>query len=190
MKCVIVVEGKLDELLVSNALKTEPKLKGKFKLAVAGGKSSAISLARSYLASTSAAVAILLDADTIEEGKIGEERDSTAYLLASVAASERFKVVLSVPTIEVVLFSDRALARSIFKRQFTDVDWIKAETSPKRFLAELGFPAKDGLVTKIARLLKGKDIHACLQIPPLSEIRDFILDSSMGRHSLTAAISS
>ena len=117
MTSLVILEGKLDEIIVSRILDSDPQLRGRFLTAVAGGRSSAISLARSYLVTGDQRLALVLDADMTDLEKVAAEQALVADLLEGMAVPERFIVLMVVPEVEALLFFDRGFAETVFASQ-------------------------------------------------------------------------
>lgn len=83
-----------------------------------GGKSSAMSLAKSLAVSRVARVAVLVDADTRDPRQIDEQRRTFSDLQGSAAGLTR--LFLAVPTLEEELFPDMETFAKIFRVAFTD----------------------------------------------------------------------
>src|SRR2546423_11003177 len=101
MKAQIVTEGETDRVLLTHLLRIAAA-EADFEVRAAGGRSAAISLAKSLLRRAAPAVALVVDADTVDDRRIREEysllRDS---MTEATASSQRpYAVILMVPEIE------------------------------------------------------------------------------------------
>jgi len=177
MKALIITEGKLDQLLLEGILKTHPRLRGRYTIVVGGGESSAASLARSYLATSDARVALIADADTNDPDEVPRKHAALSDALGAVAAADRYLVLLAVPEIEIILFADRELAESLFDRKLNASDWAEARNNPKLMLGKLmqGTPTRIINLSKLAHLLLHHDLKPFLQLPLIKAIENFVL---------------
>jgi hypothetical protein len=105
MKAYVVTEGAYDAALVPRAL-TSAGLEN-VHVAAAGGRSSAVSLARSILRSRRRPVALVMDADTTDPTRVREQAQVLSDLVFSdgVSGSTKsasFRVFLAVPVMESV----------------------------------------------------------------------------------------
>jgi FlaA1/EpsC-like NDP-sugar epimerase len=128
IQAYIVTEGQFDANLLKRLLSAQ--LEKNVVFVVGAGSSDAQSLARSILAVKHRAVALVLDADTVDIESIKERVGLNQDLLRYASAGTPFKVFLAVPTIEIILFQDRALLEQLTQHKFTDVEWAQAEFVP------------------------------------------------------------
>lgn len=164
MKSLIITEGGLDQVLLDGILRAEPRLRGRYATVAAGGESSAISLARSYLATSDARVALIADADTRDPDEVPRKQSALAGTLGAVATADRYLVLLAVPAIEILLFADRELAECLFDRKMADAEWADAQTNPKLALGKLiqGTSTRVINLSKVERLLRRHDLKTLL----------------------------
>lgn len=137
MKRIIVTEGECDKLLLTKALRV---IRGipTFEADVGSGRSSAISMAQSYLAVTDARVGLVVDADTTSEEEIMEKDAFLRGLLSYVSAPERFDVFQAVPSVEVCLFQiPKVKTERLLGRKIPEEQWIRGRFEPKKVLLEL-----------------------------------------------------
>jgi hypothetical protein len=137
MKRIIVTEGEYDKLLIAKVLRT---IRGvpSFETDSGGGRSSAISMAQSYLAVTEARVALVVDANTTFEEEVKEKEAFLRGLLSYVSAPERFGVFQAVPSVEVCLFQiPKSKTERLVGRKISEEQWIRGRFEPKKVLLEL-----------------------------------------------------
>jgi hypothetical protein len=177
MKSLIVTEGKLVQLLLEGILRSEPRLRGRYKVVAGGSGSSAVPLARTYLVTRDARVVLVTDADTDGSEDVPTQRLQLVEALGSVAAADRYLALVAVPAVEGLLFSDRKLAESLFDRKFTAAEWKEARRGPKAMLAKLigGDPTNAVSVSKFQRFLLRHDLTPFVQAPLVKEIKNFVL---------------
>lgn len=96
MTCHIVTEGRSDAQLLSRLIPTG-SFGAQIHVIAAGGRSPAVSLARSYLAITSDHVALVVDADSEDPAEIDRRRQYILDALREVSNEERFFLLLAVP---------------------------------------------------------------------------------------------
>ena len=187
MKAQVVTEGESDRILLTNLLRNTAR-EDDFEVRPAGGRSAAISLAKSLLRRDAPAVALVVDADTVDDQRIREEyallQDSMAE---AVAANRRpYTVVLVVPEIERLLFEDRATAESLVGGQITDADWVRAKFEPKKVLAaRLPRVSRDGGrldLRALDELLRTVDLRALTKSNPIQRITQLIESSVAARN--------
>jgi hypothetical protein len=177
MTSLVILEGKLDEIVVSRILDCDPRLRGRFQTAVAGGRSSAISLARSYLVTGDQRLALVLDADTTDLEKVAAEQALVADLLEGMAVPERFIVLMVVPEVEALLFFERGFAETVFAHKFSDSEWAAAQQSPKLELGRLIHerPTRTMNLSRMERLLDKVDMRPLAATEFATQLREFLL---------------
>ena len=152
MQAYIMTEGQSDANLLKRLLPAE--LEKDVVFVVGAGSSDAQSLARSILAVKHRPVALVLDADTVDAESIKARLGLNQDLLRYASAGTPFKVLLAVPTIEIILFQDRALLEKLTQHKFTDVEWAQAEFVPdvvlRKALSQNAQPIKlDDLIQRL-----------------------------------------
>jgi predicted ATP-dependent endonuclease of OLD family len=130
-----VVEGISDKILLEKML--PPEFVSKTKFIVSEGYNTAISKARSILVTSEIPVYILVDSDTTDLNTIDEKKDYINQMLSQVSVSDRFKVLMSIPETEILLFYDKSIFESLFSVKVDDKQWEHAKYEPKRTLMEL-----------------------------------------------------
>ncbi len=134
-KCYIVTEGLADAALLSPLLADAVPVDA-VKIVQAGGRSSAVSLARTLLVTRSASVALLVDADTTHPDRVSEMRVELEDSLG-VAPRSRFGVFLAVPSLEICLFQDEAGLRSEFGDALSPELIVQSRYEPKTVITQL-----------------------------------------------------
>ncbi len=130
-----VVEGESDKILLEKML--PPEFVSKTKFIVSEGYNTAISKARSILVSSEIPVYILVDAETTDPNRIDEKKDYINQMLSQVSVSNRFKILMSVPETEILLFYDKAIFETLFSVKMDDKQWEHAKYEPRKTLMEL-----------------------------------------------------
>ena len=156
---------------------------------VRGGRQlSAISMASSIRSNRGAPVVVVLDADTVEPRAILEKRPDLDYLLktGSYPAGPPPPAVLlmAVPQVEVVLFSDPEALECVLGRALTEREKIEGEFRPRAVLERLLADAQmdeDGLLERI-----NPRAAACFAAHPL--IRELAQAIENANAAMAAAI--
>lgn len=176
MKAYLVTEGESDAQLLRVLLAKE--VRQGLRILPGGGRSAAISLARSLNSARQAPVALVVDADTTNEGRVSEDRDSIGYLLRMHSSGAPIEVFLAVPEVEVLLFSDLALLTRVLGREITHDDWITGRFEPKKTLGRiLGTNGRTGAVSRIAKNLSRADVAQLADHPLIRDIRHFLAEA-------------
>lgn len=102
MSLIVVTEGPSDVAALRPLL--DRALRGdEYRILSAGGRSPAVSLARSFLATSSDSVALVVDADTFSGEEIERRRRYLRDALSDVADPSRFLLLLAVPDLPAAL---------------------------------------------------------------------------------------
>lgn len=168
MKIYVVTEGEFDShiLEVLLAHRFDP---GQLVFVSAGGKSSASSLTRSLLARRHEPVALVLDADAVDDEVVAEQRSNLSTSLGLVGSPDMWTVLLFKPTLEVVLLRDPEIVQKLFRRQLKPHEEELAHLAPRKILEtlirEAGYKSRERLVTIIdeqiaERLLEAPELAA------------------------------
>ena len=162
MRIAIVVEGESDKVIVESVLRSvvsDPP----FEVAQAGGRSSAVSLARSYFTLPDSHVALLVDADTVDSRQVLEQQRILSDSLAAVAPTWGFAVFLAVPEIESCLFADPKLLTGALGTPMTDEMLLQARFQPRVVLGNLLCAAKlnGDYAAAIGQILAKPDSLSC-----------------------------
>ncbi len=134
MKTYLVTESNDAMFLLKQLLPTDLLHRIKFvpRTDYDWAQSTAITLVTSKLEP----VVLVLDADSIDPDTIGERLVvNESHLRYSAIA--RFKVLLAVPEIEILLFQDRAILEEVLDCEISAVDWARAEFIPRSILQKL-----------------------------------------------------
>ncbi|KRB42045.1 hypothetical protein ASE02_04335 [Phenylobacterium sp. Root700] len=143
-----------------------------------GGKSPALSLAKSIVLSRGAPVGVLVDADTTDEAMVREQRQAFNDLRPSVPSRQDLRLFLAVPTLEAELFPNAETFSQIFRVDLTEGQIRRFKTDPmsvvKSFLSIPG----DYSETRIApgRPMDAKAAKKGFDRPLLKEVLAFLAD--------------
>jgi hypothetical protein len=142
VKTYIVVEAAFHARLIERLLRVGSL--PEFAVVRGGRGTSAVSLASALHSDPGVPVIVVLNADTVEPLAIEESRASYAYLLrtGSYTPGMRSALLMAVPQVEVVLFSDPEALECVLGRPLTEREKIEGEFRPRavldRLLAETG----------------------------------------------------
>ena len=167
MATVVITEGESDQALVEFVLrKVAPE--ADVRVRSAGGRSSAVSLARSHLVSKQERLLLLLDADTTNAERLAEQKMILEDSLASVADRSKFDVILAQPELEAVLFADRQIVHRLTGREPSDEQMTRGKYQPKGALQEIA--GSRPLITQRLARLQDADVRKIAEQPPLPEL--------------------
>jgi hypothetical protein len=149
------------------------------------GTYGAESLARSVAATQAVPVVLLIDADTTDRTLIAQKRQDVNYLIRQTSSGAPFQLLLAVPTIETVLFADRALLEHLIDRQLTDLEWNLGQRQPRDLLETVtldGTAFVDGLLERLSE----EQVGVLRQHPLMQELMGAL---AMGLPKVQAAAS-
>jgi hypothetical protein len=182
MPCIIVTEGPTDQTIIEQLLRPEFEPGGgDYQIAVAGGRSAADSLARSYLMVRPDPVALFVDADTSDPDAVEERRLFLNESLGQVATSDRFRVILAVPEVEALLFSDRPLLEAMAGQEVGEGLWTEGKFRPREVLRSL---IQHDLRNVLMQPLPQHDLTEARKDEAAVQLRSFVAEA---RHRQTAA---
>lgn len=176
MNAYLVTEGESDAKLLHVLLADE--VRQGLRVVLGGGRSGAISLARSLNSARQVPVALVVDADTTNEGRVREERMTIGDLLRMGSSGAPIDVFLAVPELEVLLFSDRLLLTRILGREVPHDDWIAGRFEPKKALGRiLAADMGPGVMSRVAANLSETEAAQLADHPLIREIRAFFAEA-------------
>lgn len=135
MKCHVVVEGKFDAGLLGRIL--EANHLTDVAVSAAGDRSSTLSFAQSLLATRRQPVALLLDANTLDEPVVEEQEQIYYDLLRSASRSTPFRIFSAVPSLDVIFFSDLELLSELLGHSISPEQVREARFRPRAVLEDL-----------------------------------------------------
>ena len=106
MKPTIIVEGHTDVAILRALVPAE--LVHACNLMPTAGRSTIVSVARTYLIKNHTPTAVMLDTDTLDPTIIAETIQTTRHLMGAVAGDTPFDIIYCIPHIEVIFFEDIA----------------------------------------------------------------------------------
>ncbi|MBD2329871.1 hypothetical protein [Alkalinema sp. FACHB-956] len=107
MTAYIVCEGERDAQLLKRLLPEE--FISNVEIVAAGGLSAVKSLARSLIVRRQSPVAIVADADATIPEQVEQRLKDTEEIVGNIAVNTPVKVILAVPTLEIIFFQDVSL---------------------------------------------------------------------------------
>ena len=174
IKCYVVAEGPSDVTVLS-ALLANVVSADDVKVVDAGGKSSAVSLARTFLATRSASVALIVDADATAAELVGEMQAELEDSLAAVAPRKRFGVFLTVPSLEICLFQDEAGLQNQFGDALSPELIVQSRYEPKGVIRQLlGTRNQSYGPATQASLLGQLNLDRLREAPVIKDLMQFI----------------
>jgi hypothetical protein len=173
MKPTIVVEGRQDIAILRALL--PPTLAETSQFAGAEGRSTLVSLARTFLIKYHVPTALVMDTDTMDATTIAEAVRASRHLIGAVAGETPYEIVYCIPEIETIFFDNKVDLESIFPdfkncyfRQF-------ALTQPKQ---QLDLLLKDGkgprTLSDFLSALTSSDIEKLQKTYPIQQVSAFI----------------
>jgi hypothetical protein len=106
-------------------------------LAAGDVQSSAIMMAGGALRREFTPTVLVLDSDSLEERAILAEQAEINGLMSLYGSQIPYRVVLAVPQVEAILFSDREGLEKALGRKVGDEDWFEARFRPRAVLKRL-----------------------------------------------------
>jgi len=132
---IIIVDGHIDKIILSRFLPKD--VRDRVEFGVANGSTSALSLARSILSANVRPVVLVMDSDTTDDRLIAERSEMIEYSLREASSGCRYKLVLAIPTIEVLLVQDeRMLGGLTDGHTVQPFEFAYARQTPKQYLQQ------------------------------------------------------
>lgn len=169
---IIIVEGEADKLILEHFLPED--VLSTVDIVVAPGRTAAQTLARSILSSAVRPVILLLDSDTIEPQRLSEFREMVEYSLREASSGFKYRLVLAVPTIEILLIEDKNLLRALepdYSVQPFELEF--ARQNPRLYLQQR-FQCGTSYLLCLSKILKNLPSDLQRNEPPEGIIKDII----------------
>ena len=139
-------------------------------------RSTAIMMACGAL-SESMPTVLLLDSDTLEDRLLRERQHLVEIILNRCRGRIPYRLILAVPQIEAILFSERKGFERALGRKVADLDWFEARFRPRavfrRLLGEGDFEEK---ALAVINALDEAALRRMARHPIIREIRDFMAE--------------
>ncbi|AFY60219.1 hypothetical protein [Synechococcus sp. PCC 6312] len=173
MTTYIVCEGARDAQLLQRLLPEE--LVSNVEIVAAGGLSAVKSLARSLVARRQSPVVIVADADTTIPEQVEQRLKDTEELVGNIAVNAPVKVVLAVPTLEIVFFQDTSLLADLLG-YFPSEDILRLATyQPKQALEKLISKSKNFQnQSQMVEKLTNEDIKVLRKALVIQDVIEFL----------------
>lgn len=173
MNAYIVCEGDFDAQLLRAVLPEE--LLDEVEIVSAGGLSAVKSLARSLLVRRQVPIAIVVDADAISTDLVQERRNSIEEIVESVAVDTPIRVILAVPTIEIVFFQNSLLLSRLLGVEPSQSILELATSQPRKALEHLFAKSRNShSLSQIIKQLTDEDIEILRAASVIQEITNFL----------------
>jgi hypothetical protein len=144
------------------------------EVANAGERSTAMMMAAGAAGTREEPVALVLDSDSLEERSIVEDQLEIGGYLRRSSGATPSKLVLAVPQVEAVLFSDRAGLERALGRKIADDDAFEARFRPKAvFRRLLGDGPTEERALEVIDRLDDAALSRMAKHPVIREIADF-----------------
>jgi hypothetical protein len=173
MIAYIVCEGASDVELLRLVLPKE--LLNSVEIVAAGGLSAIKSLSRSLVVRRQVPIAIVADADSVDPDVVQERRNSIEEIVKSVAIDTPVKVILAVPSIEIIFFQDSSLLSRLLKYEPSPEMLSLATSQPKKALQQLlSQSQRNHSQSLLFQQLTNEDIEILRKTPVIQEIIHFL----------------
>jgi hypothetical protein len=182
----VIVEGPTDvavlkAILASSLSAAKGAITVEFR--AARGWSAAESLARSILAIDREPVALVIDADSTSPKQIEERRAVTEGLLGLYAPRSQWLVILMVPMIEALFFTDPDFLMKVLLRKTKVPPTVlrQAKFEPKAALYQL-LHASHCSFPELLDRVRDEDPNPLRSAPPIELLREFLgLDTAQAQ---------
>lgn len=176
-KTVVVVEGKTDEMILKAILPADVNKRARF--VVGSGRYSAQSLARTILAYERQPVALVLDAETMDESSVKEQLAYLRKALSEVAIDLPCEAFLAVPEIEAIFFESKSLIEKWAQRSLLPAEWDYAQMMPRKMLEKMGDAEYLFHLPKMLRQLDAATMAALRKHPLINQLCTFLRSASV-----------
>lgn len=171
MKAYVVVEGLTDIKLITSLLPQE--IQQHTTVVPAGGRTNLASVARTLLVTRRKPLAVLVDADTVDETLVLELRRDTEALLRAVSGGVPFKVFMMVPDIEALLFRVPAAVERITGQRVSADNMALFRNQLSQVILQLG-QGKGVIIEQIVNGLTAEDLDLIRETSPIKELIEFL----------------
>jgi hypothetical protein len=184
MKAYVVVEGPTDVNLIRRLLSQE--IQHQTAIVPAGGRTNLTSAARTLLVSKRKPLAVLVDADTVDESSVLQLRREMEELIRAISAGVPFKVFVIVPEIEALLFRIPAALERITGHKVSPGDMALSMYKPHRAILQLG-QDKNTVIEQVINGLTDEELDVIRETSPIKELIKFMTEQVVPKeHPQTA----
>lgn len=170
MKTVLITEGDSDKLLINRLLSGQGV--DNVNILVAGGWSSADSLARSILIHGDTNVAVVVDADSVDPIQADERQRFIEASLAQIDPYAEKCVLVISPTIEGLLLEDRNIINKLLGQNIDRNEWntLKYDANLKKTLQEKSHQS----IINLYNRLQSEDLEPIRRRPDIRNLLSFL----------------
>jgi hypothetical protein len=173
MTAYIVCEGERDAQLLKRLLPEE--FVSNVEIVAAGGLSAVKSLARSLIVRRQSPVAVVADADANTPEQVEQRLKDTEEILGNIAANTPVKVILAVPTLEIIFFQDISLLSRLLGYAPSQDMLNLAAYQPWQALKQLISQSKDfQSQSQLIEQLTHQDLEVLRKAPVIQEMLQFL----------------
>lgn len=173
MTAYIVCEGERDVQLLKCLLPKE--FISSVEIVAAGGLSAVKSLARSLVVRRQLPVAIVADADSISPEQVEQRLKDTEEIVGNIAANTLVKVILAVPSLEIIFFQDISLLSRLLGYVPSQDVLNLAMYQPWKALRQLISQSKNFQnQSQLVEQLTYEDLEILRKAPVMQEVIEFL----------------
>ncbi|MGG6237805.1 hypothetical protein ACQ4N7_04125 [Nodosilinea sp. AN01ver1] len=173
MTTYIVCEGERDAQLLKRLLPEE--FVSNVEIVAAGGLSATKSLARSLIVRRQSPVAIVADADATTPEQVEQRLKDTEEIVGNIAVNTPVKVILAVPTFEIIFFQDVSLLSRLLGYAPSQDVLSLAVYQPWQALKQLISQSKNlQSQAQLVEQLTDEDLKLLRKAPVVQEIIQFL----------------
>lgn len=136
MRCHVVTQGEHHAALLASLIETFFG-RAQVEVVYAGGRSSAVSLARTILATRDTVVALVIDAETCDTTRAEESGSRLTEVLEGAAPPERFRIFVVVPELAACVFEDVESLKRVFPGVISSEIVAQGRREPAAVLEQL-----------------------------------------------------
>lgn len=173
MNAYVVVEGPTAANLLTRLLPHE--LQQQTAIVPAGGRTNLTSVARTLLVMKQKPLAVLLDADSVDESAVRQKRLETEELIRAISGGVPFKVFMIVPELEALLFAVPAALERIAGRKLSPDTLALSRYNPRRAILQLGQGPSD-IIEQVIHGLTADEVNVIRQVSPIQELIQFLAE--------------
>ena len=173
MTAYIVCEGERDAQLLKRLVPEE--FVSHVEIVAAGGISAVKSLARSLIVRRQSPVAIVADADATVPEQVEQRLKDTEEIVGNIAVNTPVKVILAVPTLEIIFFQDVSLLSRLLGYVPSQDVLSLAVYQPWQTLKQLISQSKNfQSQAQLVEQLTNEDLEVLRKAPVVQEIIQFL----------------
>lgn len=173
-KAYIVTEGATDTAYIQKLLPAFVQQPDDIQLVTGTGYSSALSIAQSVPAKTDKPALLVLDADTNNPLRVKEKQEFVEQYI-HITNLTQVSVLLAVPSIEIIFFSDKLALEAALGKTISDDVWELAKFSPAQALNLLTGNEKRQFINLLGNQLLRNQVE---KTPLMQAIKQFVTASA------------